>query len=263
MQLSLRSSLPWFLVSWASAHWVGPQLLTRGITNMLILPLGQTDLNPVSGISKLTQLIFALIVPASNPAAVAINLVVGAVSEAGAQQAGDIMQDLKTGHVIGASPRAQFYGQLIGSVFGAVVSAWAYRIYSAVYPIPGDLFQVPTAYVWIDCSRLVYGKGLPDGAWGFAMAFAGIFTVTTILRGWVVKGNPWIPSGIAVAVGMYNTPSFTLARAVGGGLQWWWNRKFGSEGQTMLVVLASGLILGEGLVSMANLLMASAGVPHF
>ena len=173
------------------------------------------------------------------------------------------MQDLKTGHVIGAAPRAQFYGQLIGSAFGAVLSAWVYRIYSAVYPIPGNLFQVPTAYVWIDCSRLVYGKGLPDGAWGFAIGFAAIFAVTTILRGWVVKGNPWIPGGIAVAVGMYNTPSFTLARAVGGGMQWWWSRRFGSEGQTVLVVLASGLILGEGLVSIANLLMASAGIPHF
>ena len=147
---------------------------------------------------------FALVVPATNPAAVAINLVVGAVSEAGASQAGDIMQDLKTGHLIGASPRAQFYGQLIGSAFGAVVSAWVYKVYAAAYPIPGTLFQVPTAYVWIDCSRLVYGKGLPDGAWGFAMFFAAVFSVTTVLRGWVLKDTaaaPWIPGGIAVAVG--------------------------------------------------------------
>ncbi|KAI5802936.1 OPT oligopeptide transporter protein-domain-containing protein [Pyronema domesticum] len=237
-------------------------LLALVLSVMGVRALGQTDLNPVSGISKLTQLIFALIVPASNPAAVAINLVVGAVSEAGAQQAGDIMQDLKTGHLIGAAPRAQFYGQLIGSVFGAIISAWVYRIYSAVYPIPGTLFQVPTAYVWIDCSRLVYGKGLPDGAREFAGIFAAVFVVTTITKGWIKK-TPWIPGGIAVAVGMYNTPSFTLARAVGGLVQWWWTRKYGEKGQTMLVVLASGLILGEGLVSVANLVMASLGVPHF
>jgi OPT family oligopeptide transporter len=195
---------------------------------------------------------------------VAINLVVGAVSEAGAQQAGDIMQDLKTGHLIGAAPRAQFYGQLIGSVFGAVISAWTYRIYSSVYPIPGALFQVPTAYVWIDCSRLVYGKGLPDGAWRFAVVFAAVFAGSTVLRGWGrYKGNPWIPGGIAVAVGMYNTPSFTLARAVGGLVQYLWTRSGGESKQTLLVVLASGLILGEGLFSVLNLLMASAGVPHF
>ncbi|KAF8253662.1 OPT superfamily oligopeptide transporter [Wilcoxina mikolae CBS 423.85] len=231
---------------------------------MGVRALGQTDLNPVSGISKLTQLIFALLVPASNPAAVAINLVVGAVSEAGAQQAGDIMQDLKTGHLIGAAPRAQFFGQLIGSVFGAIISAWTYRIYSSVYPIPGPLLQVPTAYVWIDCSRLVYGKGLPQGAWGFAVVFAAVFAGSTVLRGWgVYKGSPWIPGGIAVAVGMYNTPSFTLARAVGGLVQYLWMKKKGEREQTLLVVLASGLILGEGLVSVLNLVMASAGVPCF
>lgn len=42
----------------------------------------QTDLNPVSGISKLTQLFFALIVPGSHKYSVLINLIAGAVSEA-------------------------------------------------------------------------------------------------------------------------------------------------------------------------------------
>src|SRR5690606_25353047 len=96
---------------------------------MGVRALGQTDLNPVSGISKLTQLIFARVAPASNPNAVLINLAAGAVSEAGAQQAGDIMQDLKTGHLVGAAPKAQFWGQLIGSAVGAVISAAVYRLY--------------------------------------------------------------------------------------------------------------------------------------
>lgn len=247
-------------------------LLALVLSVMGVRALGQTDLNPVSGISKLTQLIFAVVVPASNPAAVAINLVVGAVSEAGAQQAGDIMQDLKTGHLIGAAPRAQFFGQLIGSVFGAVLSACVYRLYSTVYPIPGDLFQVPTAYVWIDCARLVYGHGLPQGVWAFAVIFAGIFAITTVLRAWVFRGTPvapFIPGGIAVAVGMYNVPSFTLARAIGGCVQWYWTKYCGNDddgsddAQAALVVLASGLILGEGMISILNLAMASFGVPHY
>ena len=88
--------------------------------------LGETDLNPVSGIGKVSQLLFALIVPRTNPNAIIINLVAGGIAEAGAQQAGDLMQDLKTGHLIGASPKgnsrvycrtrakcvAQFYGQV-------------------------------------------------------------------------------------------------------------------------------------------------------
>jgi len=240
-------------------------LLALVLSLMGVRALGQTDLNPVSGISKLTQLIFALIVPASNPNAVIANLVAGAVSEAGAQQAGDIMQDLKTGHLIGAAPRAQFYGQLIGSAVGAIVSAVVYRLYNSVYKIPSKLFQVPTAYIWIDCSRLVFGQGLPPYARGFASLFALIFTITTLTK-LGLKNRPFvsslIPGGIAFAVGMYNVPSFTLARVVGGLLEWAWRRYLqGKYGETPLVILASGLILGEGLMSIVNLVMASFGVP--
>lgn len=48
----------------------------------------------------------------------------------GALQAGDMMQDLKTGHLLGAAPEAQFYGQVIGATVGAVVSAYIYRLYT-------------------------------------------------------------------------------------------------------------------------------------
>ncbi|PWW74581.1 OPT superfamily oligopeptide transporter [Tuber magnatum] len=240
-------------------------LLALILSVMGVRALGQTDLNPVSGISKLTQLFFALITPLNHPSSIIINLVAGAISEAGAQQAGDIMQDLKTGHLLGASPRAQFHGQLLGSVFGAIISAGVYRLYTSVYPVPGKLFQVPTAYVWIDCSRLVFGQGLPEGARSFSVGFAVLFAVITVLRGWTTfgKGNwdGYLPGGIAVAVGMYNVPSFTLARVFGGLVQWWFAGR-GRGAEAGLVVLASGLILGEGVVSIVNLGMASLGVPH-
>ena len=77
---------------------------------MGVRALGETDLNPVSGISKLTQLLFALIVPRANKNTVVINLVAGALSESGALQAGDLMQDLKAGHLLGAAPRGPSSG---------------------------------------------------------------------------------------------------------------------------------------------------------
>lgn len=128
---------------------------------MGVRALGETDLNPVSGISKLTQLFFALVTPSSSPNAITISLLAGAISESGALQAGDMMQDLKTGHLMGAAPNAQFYGQMIGSAAGAVVSAIVYKLYISVYEVPGGMFQVPTAYVWIFTARLVTGQGLP------------------------------------------------------------------------------------------------------
>lgn len=286
---------------------------------MGVRALGETDLNPVSGISKLTQLLFSLATPASHfsrRTALVTNLLAGAVSESGALQAGDMMQDLKTGHLLGASPKAQFYGQIIGSLVGAVLSTAVYKMYVNVYEIPGDMFQTPTAYVWIFTARLVTGEGLPDMAWQ-ASAIAGlIWVLLTAVRitaaspSFAHNGQPpawrnWIPGGIAVAVGIFNVPSFTLARAIGGVIAWWWARKHApptrqpsssdvvdginsssadapsalqsGQGDTpsaedaaakadaassTVVVLASGLILGEGIMSIVNLLLASGRVPH-
>ena len=247
-------------------------LLALLFSIMGVRAMGETDLNPVSGISKLTQLIFAFITPASSPNAVIINLIAGAISESGALQAGDLLQDLKTGHLLGASPKAQFWGQIVGSAVGAVVSAAVYKLYTQVYTIPGGLFQVPTGYVWIFTARLVTGRGLPPQAATFAFVAAAVWSLLTILRIYGMnvrnadgsKGAPWldlIPGGIAVAVGMYNMPSFTLTRTAGGLLMWWW-RKRHRNGETEMIILASGLILGEGLMSIVNLGLASGGVAH-
>ncbi|KAF2020756.1 OPT superfamily oligopeptide transporter [Aaosphaeria arxii CBS 175.79] len=248
-------------------------VLALFLSIMGVRALGETDLNPVSGISKLTQLIFAIVTPTSGPGAknaVIINLVAGAISESAALQAGDLLQDLKCGHLLGAAPNAQFWGQMIGSAVGAVVSAVVYKLYTSVYTIPGGLFEVPTAYVWIFTARLVTGKGLPPMVKEWASGAAVIFAVGTMFRVWgnTRKRNglsgwwvDFIPGGIAVAVGMYNTPSFTLARTVGGLISLWW-RTWKGRSETPIIVLASGLILGEGLFSIVNLLLASLKVPH-
>lgn len=281
-------------------------LLAVLLSIMGVRALGETDLNPVSGISKLTQLLFSLATPASHYSrrtALVTNLLAGAVSESGALQAGDMMQDLKTGHLLGASPKAQFYGQMIGSIVGAVLSTAVYKMYVNVYEIPGEMFQTPTAYVWIFTARLVTGQGLPDMAWQASMIAGVIWMGLTALRiaaaspAFAQDGKPpawrdWIPGGIAVAVGIFNVPSFTLARVIGGIIAWWWSRRSssgdvhrgdGSAGSSAaagesvstaqavekadaasstIVVLASGLILGEGIMSIVNLLLASGKVPH-
>ncbi|KAJ9667621.1 OPT super [Coniosporium apollinis] len=282
--ISTRTTLIGLVLSIALAigavHWVFTDLIPIYLTLFALVlalllsimgvrALGETDLNPVSGISKLTQLLFAFVTPASNKNAVIINLLAGAISESGALQAGDLMQDLKTGHLLGAAPNAQFWGQIIGSAVGAVLSAVVYRLYTRVYEVPGELFQVPTGYVWVFTARLVTGQGLPPMVGRWAAGAGLVFAVATVLRtagnmrqrkgGWRFVG--YIPGGIAVAVGMYNVPSFTLARTIGGLLNWYW-RSYRTQPETPVVVLASGLILGEGVVSIVNLLLASLDVPH-
>ena len=135
-------------------------------------------------------------------------------------------------------------------------------MYNSVYEIPGKLFEIPTAYIWIDCARLVYGAGLPPYSRDFAGGLALIFIATTVAKH-IFRDRSfaaWIPGGVAVGVGIYNTPSFTLARMIGGAIELWWRksgRNKGSRGETTLIVIASGLVLGEGVVSILNLILAS------
>lgn len=234
--------------------------------------LGETDLNPVSGIGKLSQLIFAVVIPHNHPSKILINLIAGGIAEAGAQQAGDLMQDLKTGHLLGASPKAQFVAQLIGTLYSVVLSSIMYKVYNAVYEIPSLTFRIPTAVVWIDCSRLVTGEGLPPHAFEFCMLFGGIFGIISVLKNTLSKASKYhkymvyLPNGVAVGIGIYNTPNFTLARFVGGLMAYIWihrAKKKHADQKVKMVIVSSGLVLGEGLLSGFTMLLTSLGVRHF
>lgn len=233
--------------------------------------LGETDLNPVSGIGKLSQLIFAVIIPHDHPSKILINLVAGGIAEAGAQQAGDLMQDLKTGHLIGASPKAQFAAQLVGTVYSVFLSSIMYKVYDKVYEIPSSMFRIPTAVVWIDCSRLVTGEGLPPHAFEFCLLFGAIFGAISVVKNTVSKSSKYhkylvyLPNGVAVGIGIYNTPNFTLARFLGGLLAYVWIRhakRNPADQKVKMVIISSGLVLGEGLFSGVTMLLTSLGIKH-
>ncbi|KAH9933658.1 OPT oligopeptide transporter protein-domain-containing protein [Epithele typhae] len=224
--------------------------------------LGETDLNPVSGLGKISQLLFAWLQPGN----VVANIIAGAVAEAGAQQAGDLMQDLKTGHLVRASPRAQFYGQLIGSCLSILVTTTAYSLYQRAYEIPGPSFPAPTAYVWLGLARLLRDGALPPHAAPAMALSALLFGALAGLKARAARaGRPhaaWLPSGVAFAIGFLNTPAFSLARLVGGVVEhWYYTRRGGRERAGIrLVVVASGFVLGEGVVSIVALGLRTAGV---
>ncbi|KAK0543998.1 OPT superfamily protein [Tilletia horrida] len=200
--------------------------------------LGQTDLNPVSGLGKISQLVFAV----TSPGNVVANLIAGGISEAGAMSAGDLLQDLQTGHLVGSAPHSQFKGQLIGSTLGVFVSVFAYQLYAKTYELPGTQFPAPSAGVWLNLARLLNNGHLPPKSGTFMVIFATVFAITGIMRTaararqmkrgdaahraksrWEVIAD-WLPSGIAFAVGILNTPNFSLARLVGGLIGYYYLR---------------------------------------
>lgn len=189
------------------------------------------------------------------------------------------MQDLKTGHLIQASPRAQFYGQLIGSTLSIFVTVTAYHLYNLAYPIPGPSFPAPTAYVWLSLARLLRDGSLPPNSGIFMLVFAILFGCVAGLKTWLLRHPSrkvsgvakWMPSGVAFAIGFLNMPRFSIARLVGGVIEHLYRRRMerkhggkghGGEGgeSIRLIVIASGFVLGEGVISIVSLVLRTAGV---
>lgn len=75
----------------------------------------------------------------------------------------------------------------------------------------------------------------------------------------------WIPSGVAFAIGFLNTPSFSIARLMGGIVELVYRRHLartrappGSE--IRIIIVASGFVLGEGVASIVGLVLRTCGV---
>ncbi|KAI1819344.1 OPT superfamily oligopeptide transporter [Xylaria intraflava] len=247
VRVVFSGTIPWF-------YTVLAILLSLPMAVVGIRSLAETDYNPESAL--VSQLIFAWLA-SSQPNAIIVNLVSAALAQAGANQAGGISYDFKVGHLVGTPLGVQIPGQIIGSVFGAFISCGIYKLYTTQYTIPGRFFQVPAAFVVFSTAKLLLGRGLPEGVLPFVFGAATLSAVATIVkmrysaRWW----QPLIPSGVSFAIGIYNTPSFTITRAIGGLLYHIYKKRNKGEGD--IIVFSSGLILGESVTNIAILCLTT------
>lgn len=151
----------------------------------------------------MAQLGLAALTPRSNPNSVIINILSSAIANGGANQSGDLAFDLKIGQLVGAPPEVQTYGQIIGSIFGAIVSCFTYRLFTNQFPVPGDFIQIPNSFLQVSTAKMVLNKGLPPSGGGFALGFGIFFAVATVVK--MKFQDKWwnvlIPSGVSFAIG--------------------------------------------------------------
>ncbi|PGH19535.1 hypothetical protein AJ80_03870 [Polytolypa hystricis UAMH7299] len=225
-----------------------------------IQSLAETDYNPESAL--VSQLVFATLISHSNPNSIIINLLSAAIAQAGANKAGNISFDFKIRSLVGAQPQAQTYGQIVGSLFSALISCSIYKLYTSQYPIPGPLFRVLSSYLVLSTARLVMGRGLPEGVAPFALGAAIFSTLVTVIK--MRYETRWwqklIPSGVSFALGIYNVPSVTITRTLGGILFWVHKQRSGGRDGSIMI-LASGLVLGESIASLVTLALTAAHAP--
>ena len=95
----------------------------------------------------------------------------------------------------------------------------------------------------------------------FAILFGAVAAAKTYAVRTEWRYAKWIPSGVAFAIGFLNTPSFSLARLIGGVVEYIYYTRVGREnGGIKLIVIASGFVLGEGVVSVVSLILRTFGV---
>lgn len=234
--------------------------------------------NPISGVTIATILFSSFLLlllmgpGASNGAPAAI--LVGAVVCCAAAIAGDNMQDLKAGHILGSTPYRQQIMQMVGVVAAALVIPLIMDLLNSAYgfgpktPEQPDALPAPQATLMKSVAVGVFGGDLP---WNMIVA-GGAIGVWLILIDKMLeaKGSSFRVPVLAVAVGLYLPFELDSAIMLGGLLSYITNKlrqqRFSEDGVMAArqngLLFASGLITGEALMGIllaVQIVLAGSG----
>lgn len=195
--------------------------------------------NPVSGMAIATLLIATMLLKASGSigypgmaSAIAIGTVICII----AATAGDTSQDLKTGYIVGATPKKQQIGELIGVLASAIAIGGILYLLNSAWGYGSTQLPAPQATLMKMVVEGVMGGNLP---WNMVFVGVAIAIVVEIL------GIPVLP----FAVGLYLPIHLSTPMMVGGLIRWFFERKKeNKEGVDRGILYCSGLIAGEGIV---------------
>lgn len=206
--------------------------------------------NPVSGMSIATLLIATLILKlvgetgaSGMQAAIAIGSIICIVSAI----AGDTSQDLKTGYLLGATPRKQQIGELIGVIASALAIGATLYLLDSAWGFGSEELGAPQATLMKMVIEGIMGGSLP---WGLILIGVFIAVVVEII------GIPVLP----FAIGVYLPVQLNACIMVGGLIRLFFNKlKEGKKKDAAIsngILFCSGMIAGEGLVGIILALLA-------
>jgi putative OPT family oligopeptide transporter len=215
--------------------------------------------NPVSGMTIGTILLASLLVLLMQASGLSVGapaaLMVGAVVCCAAAIAGDTLQDLKAGALLGATPSRQQTAQILGVLAAALVMAPVLQLLYQAYGFgAGGELPAPQAVLMASVAKGVIEGGLP---WPMvaigAVLGAAIIAFDLYLQR---RGSEWRAPVLAVAVGIYLPLEMAVPLAFGGVVAWSVHGTIGSVAAKASqsrkadggLLLAAGLITGEALM---------------
>ncbi|WP_283674238.1 OPT family oligopeptide transporter [Butyricicoccus sp. Marseille-Q5471] len=213
------------------------------VSSRMVGLIGSSN-NPVSGMAIATLLISTMLLKSTGTVGaegMVSAIVIGSLICIIAAIAGDTSQDLKTGFLVGSTPRLQQIGELIGCVVSAVAIGGILYLLNAAWGYGGA--ELPAAQATL--MKMVV-EGVMGGNLPWALVFIGVFIAIVV----EVLGIPVLP----VAIGLY-LPIHLSTPIMAGGLvrMFLEKRKYSSEkakDETVQagVLYTSGLIAGEGII---------------
>lgn len=213
--------------------------------------------NPVSGMAIATLLFSTLILKAAGEAgshgmqaAIAIGSIICIVS----CMAGDTSQDLKTGYLLGATPKKQQIGELIGTIAAAIAIGGVLYLLNSAWGFGSTELSAPQATLMKMLVEGVMNGNLP---WG--LIFIGIFIAIAV----EILRIPILP----VAIGLYLPLELSTCITLGGIIRLFLEkRKLPEEDKKRKlnngILFSSGMIAGEGLVGIFLAILAVLSVEH-
>jgi len=221
--------------------------------------------NPISGITIATIVVSSLLLVvlmgkgAENGPAAAI--IIGSVVCCAAAIAGDNMQDLKAGRIVGATPWKQQVMQMVGTLSGAIVIAPVLMLLHEAYGFKGqtgagsDALSAVQANLMASVAQGVFKGNMP---WNFAFIGMGVAIAIIICDSFLeAKKSTFRMPVLAVAIGIYLPLELATPIFAGGIIHWiiqgFHKRKNTPQEQIEQsnrngLLFASGLITGEALM---------------
>lgn len=262
----------WFGVSWifGLTAVVAVIILTLIAANSTAL----TGITPTGSLSKIPQFVYGSLDPLHPPT----NLMTGVMCVEVASNASNLLMDIKPGYMLGAKPRQQAMGHVIGVVAGALASTPLFYALFLSELTPGgnimetmvtDQFGFPSAVQWKGVSDLVTSIFATDGGGTLIPKSAVISMVIAAVVGLVMEiwrnlSHGKFPlSPLAIGLGVVVPPDSTIAMAIGAGFFWWMDKVYGKKPETTghkLWVdtqepICAGLIAGAALVGIGDVLV--------
>jgi putative OPT family oligopeptide transporter len=213
--------------------------------------------DPVSGMTIATLLIVATVYRAAGftgMTGMIASLVVGAIICTAVAVAGDISQDLKTGYLVGATPRNQQVAMLIGTLAAGLTIGWVLLLLNHAYGFGSKALPAPKAVLMKMVIEGIMNASMP---WDLIFIGAASAIVMELLG----------VESLAVAVGIYLPVHISLPVLLGGVVRWIVTRSKSGDDEVRRdraergVLAASGLIAGESLVGILLAVLVSAKVP--